>query len=148
MMLSNVHIDRLAPARFTQGVTKPGLGNKPCLLFQGHCWEQDLDFQNVQSMMIDFFRGEVISNLFLGMLRSATECFHDLTPSSVAYCGALQPLLTPLTFSHILTCLAMLAGIDRVIVFSADPPHIRMQQYTITFKKSGTRLPIVEVSVL
>lgn len=148
-MLSNGHVDRLAPARFTQGVTKPGLGNKPCLLFQGHCWEQDLDFQNVQSMMIDFFRGEVISNLFLGMLcGGATECSHDLITPSVAYCGTLQLFLTPLTFSHILTCLPMLAGIDRVIVFSADPPHIRMQQYTITFKKSGTRLPIVEVSVL
>ena len=58
-------------------MTKPGLGNKPCLLFQGHCWEQDIDFQNVQSMLIDFFRGEVISNLFLGMLCRANERPHD-----------------------------------------------------------------------
>eukprot|EP00055_Hartaetosiga_balthica_P013451 m.69026 g.69026 ORF g.69026 m.69026 type:complete len:321 (-) comp8262_c0_seq2:2380-3342(-) len=38
-----------------------------------------------------------------------------------------------------------MAGIDRVVVFSADEPSICMRQYTISLKKSGTKLPIVEL---
>eukprot|EP00049_Salpingoeca_infusionum_P018491 m.357453 g.357453 ORF g.357453 m.357453 type:complete len:309 (-) comp17838_c0_seq1:347-1273(-) len=38
-----------------------------------------------------------------------------------------------------------LAGIDRVIMFAAEEPKIVMKQYRILLKKSGTKLPLVEL---
>eukprot|EP00043_Microstomoeca_roanoka_P009245 m.88030 g.88030 ORF g.88030 m.88030 type:complete len:308 (+) comp14524_c9_seq1:209-1132(+) len=38
-----------------------------------------------------------------------------------------------------------LAGIDRVVVFSAEEPTVCMRQYKVTLKSSGGKLPIVEL---
>lgn len=131
----------------SQGVAKPGLGNKPCLLFQGHCWEQNVDFQNAQSMLADFFRGQIITNLFLGVCCAAFSPQRGMCPGRERRAPRLSrrlPACAPvLTISSLVPFSQ--AGIDRVIVFSAEPPRIRMQQYLISFKKSGTRLPIVQV---
>jgi hypothetical protein len=49
-----------------QGVEKPAAFSKPCMIFNGHCWEQETDFRNLRSMFLDLFRGPVVDLVNLG----------------------------------------------------------------------------------
>lgn len=40
-------------------------GAKPCLVFSGDAFEQDLEHKRLKNLLIDFFRGPVISNIRL-----------------------------------------------------------------------------------
>lgn len=37
---------------------KPQVGNKPCFVFTGDAFENDDDFRNIKSILVDFFHGE------------------------------------------------------------------------------------------
>ena len=37
---------------------KPQVGNKPCFVFTGEAFENDDDFKNIKSILVDFFHGE------------------------------------------------------------------------------------------
>lgn len=37
---------------------KPQVGNKPCFVFTGDAFENDDDFKNIKSILVDFFHGE------------------------------------------------------------------------------------------
>eukprot|EP00045_Choanoeca_perplexa_P000652 m.15349 g.15349 ORF g.15349 m.15349 type:complete len:299 (-) comp10449_c0_seq1:70-966(-) len=100
--MAELSVKDYKPMHKFKGVEKPMAGAKPCLLFNGHCWEQETDFCNLKSMFMDFFRGPVVE-------------------------------------------MVNLAGMDRVMSFTADEDRIVMTQYRILYKKSGSRLPLVEL---
>ena len=39
-------------------IFKPQVGNKPCFVFTGDAFENDTDFKNIKSILVDFFHGE------------------------------------------------------------------------------------------
>jgi len=39
-------------------VFKPQVGNKPCFMFTGDAFENDIDFKNIKNILVDFFHGE------------------------------------------------------------------------------------------
>jgi len=39
-------------------IFKPQIGNKPCFVFTGDAFENDVDFKNIKSILVDFFHGE------------------------------------------------------------------------------------------
>ncbi|XP_077977046.1 ribosome production factor 2 homolog [Glandiceps talaboti] len=43
-------------------------GNKPCLLFSGEPFDQDYDHKRLKNLLVDFFRGPVITNVRLAGL--------------------------------------------------------------------------------
>nr|XP_022292719.1 ribosome production factor 2 homolog [Crassostrea virginica] len=43
-------------------------GTKPCLMFAGETFEQDIEYQRLKNLMIDFFRGPVVSQVRLAGL--------------------------------------------------------------------------------
>jgi ribosome production factor 2 len=40
-------------------------GNKPCLIFSGDVWHQNEEYSKCKSLLIDFFRGEVVEQVRL-----------------------------------------------------------------------------------
>jgi ribosome production factor 2 len=49
-------------------VPKKRIGSKPMLLFVGDIWAQDVSFGNLQNLLVDFYRGEVVDKLILSGL--------------------------------------------------------------------------------
>ncbi|XP_070568809.1 ribosome production factor 2 homolog isoform X2 [Ptychodera flava] len=47
---------------------KCSAGIKPCLMFSGEPFEQDYDYKRLKNLLVDFFRGPVISNIRLAGL--------------------------------------------------------------------------------
>lgn len=45
------------------GVPKKRIGSKPLLLFVGDIWQQQNDYRNLQNLLIDFYRGDVVEKL-------------------------------------------------------------------------------------
>jgi len=45
------------------GVAKKRVGSKPLLLFQGDVWQRSTDYRNLQNLLTDFYRGEVVDKL-------------------------------------------------------------------------------------
>lgn len=44
-------------------VPKKRIGSKPVLLFQGDIWQQKADYRNLQNLLTDFYRGDVVDKL-------------------------------------------------------------------------------------
>lgn len=44
-------------------VPKKRIGSKPVLLFQGDLWQQQTDYRNLQNLLTDFYRGDVVDKL-------------------------------------------------------------------------------------
>jgi len=44
-------------------VPKKRIGSKPLLLFQGDTWQRSTDYRNLQNLLTDFYRGDVIDKL-------------------------------------------------------------------------------------
>jgi ribosome production factor 2 len=83
--------------------TKCQLGAKPCLIFSGEAWQSQETHRHLANLLVDFFRGRVVSQLSL-------------------------------------------AGLDHVLLFAAnDEQHIYLRHYTIHLKRSGTKIPRVEL---
>lgn len=98
--------------------TAVAAGHKPCLFFVGGAFESDSAFATAKSLLLDLFRGRVVSKINL-------------------------------------------AGVDRVLVFAASDSssasgdgiagsgsrkEISIRQYAVALKKSGTRVPRVQLS--
>jgi ribosome production factor 2 len=45
------------------GVPKKRIGSKPLLLFVGDAWQHRLDYRNLQNLLTDFYRGDVVDRL-------------------------------------------------------------------------------------
>jgi ribosome production factor 2 len=52
---------------------KIAAGTKPCLLFSGAIFEHDPDMKRIKSLMIDFFRGPVVTHIRLAGLEHALQ---------------------------------------------------------------------------
>lgn len=44
-------------------VPKKRIGSKPLLLFVGDVWQHKLDYRNLQNLLVDFYRGDVVDKL-------------------------------------------------------------------------------------
>ena len=44
-------------------IPKKRIGSKPLLLFVGDIWQQELDFRNLQNLLTDFYRGDIVDKL-------------------------------------------------------------------------------------
>ncbi|GKY98967.1 hypothetical protein MPSEU_000852400 [Mayamaea pseudoterrestris] len=53
---------------FGGGVPKKKIGSKPMLLFVGDLWAQGETFVNLQNLLVDFYRGEIVDKLILSGL--------------------------------------------------------------------------------
>jgi ribosome production factor 2 len=49
-------------------VPKKRIGSKPLMLFCGDAWQQEADFRKLQSLLIDFYRGDVVDKLVVSGL--------------------------------------------------------------------------------
>ncbi len=49
-----------------KGVEQPMLESKPCLTFHGDLFETNPEYKQLQSLLIDFFRGPVVPAINLG----------------------------------------------------------------------------------
>eukprot|EP00977_Amphora_coffeiformis_P007075 scaffold1536_cov166-Amphora_coffeaeformis.AAC.9 len=49
-------------------VPKKKIGSKPMILFAGDLWEQQDDYRNLRSLLIDFYRGDVVDKLIVSGL--------------------------------------------------------------------------------
>lgn len=82
------------------------VGLKPCFMFSGHIWEQNLDLKKVQNVILDFFRGTIVEDINL-------------------------------------------SGLESVIMVTADDDgKIYFRVYKISLKKSGSKLPRVELELM
>eukprot|EP01147_Barroeca_monosierra_P003713 gene3713-6257_t len=100
--MAELNVKNFKPTHKYKGIEKPAAISKPALIFQGHCWEHDIEFAQLKSLLADIFRGPIVPRVNL-------------------------------------------AGLDRVIIFSAEGSSIYMRQYRILLKKSGTKTPIAEL---
>ena len=93
---------------------------QPCLLFAGEPFADpaNAEFQRLKSLLIDFFRGPEVTNLRLAGIEHALQF------------TAVEGKVGELWFS------------SRGIVFLLQ---VLMRSYRIQLKKSGTRLPRVEL---
>ncbi|KAG1660889.1 hypothetical protein FOA52_015931 [Chlamydomonas sp. UWO 241] len=88
---------------FGNKATGAYIGNKPALLFVGEKFESVVALKQLRSTLLDYFRGEQVSQINL-------------------------------------------AGFDRVIVVTAlSETSVLLRQYVIKMKKSGTKLPRIEL---
>ena len=53
--------------------TSIDMGTKPCLLFSGVAFEQDETMKRVQNLLVDFFRGPVVTNIRLAGIQHALQ---------------------------------------------------------------------------
>ncbi|KAI9204972.1 Brix domain-containing protein [Polychytrium aggregatum] len=82
---------------------KASIGNRPLMVFQGELFETDPSYQQIRSMLLDIFRGEVSEQIDL-------------------------------------------KGIEHTIVVTAAPDGLLyFRVYMIDLRKSGTKLPRVEL---
>jgi ribosome production factor 2 len=64
------------------GVPKKRIGSKPLLLFVGDAWQHRLDYRNLQNLLTDFYRGDVVDRLV------ATGLDHVLVFTAAEAAGA------------------------------------------------------------
>ncbi|KAH3735912.1 ribosome production factor 2 homolog [Dreissena polymorpha] len=81
---------------------KCSLGTKPCLMFAGEQFDSSPEYSRLKNLLIDFFRGEVITRV-------------------------------------------RLQGLEHVIQVTAADGKILVRNYRIALKKSGGRVPRVEL---
>lgn len=81
---------------------KCAVGTKPCILFAGEPFDQELEYKRLKNLFIDFFRGPVVEQI-------------------------------------------RLAGMEHVIMITAQDGKIYLRNYKILLKKSGSRTPRVEL---
>lgn len=83
-------------------IPKIATGTKPLLLFAGEAFEQEHEYQRLKNLLLDFFRGPVVTGI-------------------------------------------RLAGLEHVLLFTAVQGKIHFRSYKILMKKSGTRIPRIEL---
>ncbi|KAJ3121932.1 rRNA-binding ribosome biosynthesis protein rpf2 [Physocladia obscura] len=106
--LVELHVHRGLPMEAFENKSKPALGNRPALVFNGDLWEVDPDFVHIKNSLIDLLgngtSGKGFDKIDLKGLDHVISCSVDTT--------------------------------DRMI-------HLRV--YMVVLKKSGTKLPAVEL---
>ncbi|KAI9341374.1 ribosome production factor 2 [Obelidium mucronatum] len=105
--LIELTIERSLPMEAFEGVAKPAMGNRPCLVFNGDLWETDDDFVKIKNSLMD----------------------HLGNGNGGSHADKVN-----------------LKGLDHVISVSVDlDKTIHFRTYMVVLKKSGTKLPKVEL---
>jgi len=78
------------------------IGHKPCFLFNGEEWQSNEDYKKLANLIVDFFRGAIVTNINL-------------------------------------------MGLEHVVVCTAVEGYIFFRVYRINLKKSGSKIPRVEL---
>lgn len=106
------------PIRAFPGSTAAQLGNKPSFIFVGEAFESNPELKQVRSLLLDYFRGRQIEHVNLKGLDRVVFVTH-----------------APLTSSS--------SGSGNE---SEQHPVVYFRQYSVKLKKSGTKVPRVELT--
>ena len=109
--------------------TAVAAGHKPCLFFAGGAFESDPAMAAARSLLLDLFRGRVVSKINLAgidrvLVVAAASSSSDGSGSSN---GAA-------------------AGLNGSSGSNNDKRELSIRQYAVALKKSGTRVPRVELA--
>lgn len=105
--------------------TAVAAGHKPCLLFVGGAFESDPALATAKSLLLDLFRGRVVSKINLaGVDRLLVVVASDSSSASASASASAS---------------GDGAG-------SSNRKEIAIRQYAVSLKKSGTRVPRVQLS--
>ena len=120
-------VSNFKPIRDYPGSIVAQLGNKPAFIFVGEAFESNSTLKHVRSLLLDYFRGRQIEHLNLKGLDRVVFVTH-------------APLAA-----------APGASADGGIGGSASgvlqqQPKLFFRQYSVKFKKSGTKIPRVELT--
>lgn len=96
---------------------KVSLGSKPSLIFQGGAWESNPRLQQLKSILIDLFHREKVDSIRLQGLEHAIS-FTATDPAE---------------------------GEDTAAAVAAEGEQVLMRSYKVLLKKSGARVPRIEV---
>lgn len=105
-----------SPVKQFDAATFAQLGNKPAFIFVGEQFESDAELKQTKSMMLDFFRGRQVESINLKGLDRVIFVTHH-TSQNISNAGDTT------------------SG-KKIVVF---------RQYAVKYKKSGTRIPRVEL---
>jgi ribosome production factor 2 len=115
-------VTNFKPIRDYPGSILAQLGNKPSFIFVGEAFESNPILNQTRSLLLDYFRGRQIEHLNLKGLDRVIFVTH-------------APLATA-------------AGADGGVNASSSQqqPKLFFRQYSVKFKKSGTKVPRVELT--
>lgn len=109
------------PSHF-KGVEPPAIGSKPLLVFQGAAFDHDPQLKQSKSLLMDFFRGA--------------------QPEKIALNG----------LDHVIVFSTLDQGPEALAAAASSSGDVKKEilfrHYRIALKKSGTKLPYVELSEL
>ena len=114
-------IHNFKPIQEFPGSLLAQLGNKPAFIFVGEAFENNPKFKQVRSLLLDFFRGRQVEQVNLKGLDRVIFVTH-------------APAAAPP------------AGSDSQQQTSSSSTIVYFRQYSIKMKKSGTRIPRVELT--
>jgi len=113
-------VTNFKPIREYPGSIAAQLGNKPSFVFVGEAFESNPVLKQTRSLLLDYFRGRQIEILNLkGLDRVIFVTHAPLTAAAGANAGNVQP---------------------------RQQPKLFFRQYSVKFKKSGTKVPRVELT--
>jgi ribosome production factor 2 len=116
------------PIREFSAATMAQLGNKPAFVFVGEAFESDAGMRQVRSLLLDFFRGRQVEHVNLKGLDRVVFVTHQVPSEGGGGSGGSSAS-------------GRLAGPG-----SVAKPVVLLRQYAVKYKKSGTRIPRVELA--
>lgn len=111
------------PIRTFPGSAAAQLGNKPSFIFVGEAFESNTELKQVRSLLLDYFRGRQIEHVNLKGLDRVIFVTHAPLNSSSSGSGGGG------------------GGGD-----TQQHPVVYFRQYSVKLKKSGTKVPRVELT--
>lgn len=110
-----------------------GIGSKPMILFIGEQWESDAVYQRIQNLLL----GKPTKSSPLGYLSNV----HLVSHTSRSPHKKSKDMFRGTKVEKI-----SLKGLDHVLGCSVVDGKIYIRVYTIRFKKSGSKIPLVSLS--
>lgn len=77
-------------------IPKKRIGSKPLLLFCGDIWQQSNDYRNLQNLLVDFYRGDVIDSVIVAGLDHVIVFTAATKPGSVSQGGLSKQQPAPI----------------------------------------------------
>ncbi|KAL4529969.1 hypothetical protein Ndes2437B_g08502 [Nannochloris sp. 'desiccata'] len=119
-------VTNFKPIREYPGSIVAQLGNKPSFIFVGEAFESNPVLKQTRSLLLDYFRGRQIEHLNLKGLDRVIFVTHA---PLAAVAGASAD-----------------GGVHARGVQQQQQPKLFFRQYSVKFKKSGTKVPRVELT--
>ncbi|KAL4246914.1 Ribosome production factor 2 [Abortiporus biennis] len=115
-------------------------GHKPLLHFSSELFDTHPRFQQLKSILIDFFNGEVIESICLAGIEHVISISLGPTPSSLSTSTTNTATTTTLGATTSTPSAPLLDDSTK------DLPKVHIRAYTIRLLSSGTRIPRVELT--